>query len=381
MDCERFSLKTVDGELDVPKTDLLSLEVELDTELASMFRLRLAIRQQRDGTWTYLDDEQFRPWMPMRITGGFDTGTEELLSGYITQVKPDFPGNSGQCSLEIWGLDGSLLMDREEKLRAWPNHKDSVIAAQIFAEYGFASFVDDTEIVHDEAISTIIQRETDMQFLKRLALRNGYECYVEGTNGFFQSPRLAGESQPVLAVHFGRETNVNRFSLDVNALTPTNVTMFQVDRTNKETLEATVNASQQKALGAVRAAGVLPTGKSPGQTYVSMNTATGRVEMITLCQELFHQAEWFVTAEGEIDGKRYDHVLKPRETVTIKGVGETYSGVYYVTHVTHTFTPKGYTQFFRAKRNALMPTGVEDFTGLVSKPNPYLIVTKPNPFL
>ena len=41
----------------------------------------------------------------------------------------------------------------------------------------------------------------------------------------------------------------------------------------------------------------------------------------------------------------------------IKGVGATYSGVYYVTHVTHTFTPNGYTQTFRAKRNALRPTG------------------------
>jgi hypothetical protein len=57
--------------------------------------------------------------------------------------------------------------------------------------------------------------------------------------------------------------------------------------------------------------------------------------------------------------------------------------------VTHTFTPKGYTQLFRAKRNALMPTGLEDFAGigrpkpnpfLTSKPNPFL-TSKPNPFL
>ncbi len=129
MECERFALETLDGEIDLPKTDLISLEVELDNELASMFRLRLAIRQQRDGSWTYLDEERFRPWMPMRITGGFDTGTEELLSGYITHVKPDFPRNAPHSTLEIWGMDGSVLMDREEKLRAWPNYKDNVIAA------------------------------------------------------------------------------------------------------------------------------------------------------------------------------------------------------------------------------------------------------------
>src|SRR5262247_383911 len=114
MASESFTLETVDGELDVPKTDLLSLEVELDNELASMFRLRLAIRQQREGSWTYLDDERFRPWMPMRITGGFDTDTEEFLSGYITHVKPDFSRQGPECSLEIWGIDQSVLMDREE---------------------------------------------------------------------------------------------------------------------------------------------------------------------------------------------------------------------------------------------------------------------------
>ena len=63
-----------------------------------------------------------------------------------------------------------------------------------------------------------------MQFLKRLAQRNGFECYVEGKTGFFRAPRLRDTPQPVLAVQFGEgETNVNRFSLEVNALTPTRV--------------------------------------------------------------------------------------------------------------------------------------------------------------
>ncbi|MGH8487404.1 MAG: hypothetical protein ACREXS_00645 [Gammaproteobacteria bacterium] len=158
----------------------------------------------------------------------------------------------------------------------------------------------------------------------------------------------------------------------MNALTPTNVAMVQVDRINKKPLEATVESSRQQVLGKIAAPGILARGIVPGQMYVSMNTTTGTTEMVTLCQELYHQAEWFISAEGEIDGNRYAHVLKPHGTVTIKGIGEAYKGVYYVTHVTHTFRAKGYTQFFRAKRNAIMPTGAEDFAGIASKPNPYL---------
>jgi phage protein D len=384
MEYERFIIETADGEVDVPRTDLISLEVELDSELASMFRLRLAIRQQRDGTWTYLDEERFRIWKPITITAGFDTGAETLISGYITHVRPAFDPDPAQCTLEIWGMDGSVLMDREEKLFAWPNAKDSDIAAQIFNRYGFSSlpedpkFIEDTEVTHEEEVSTILQRETDMQFLKRLALRNGFECYVEGTRGYFRKPQVGTNPQPVLAVHFGEETNVNRLSIEVNALTPANVTMFQVDltskgvpqaaatngqqsvdQTSKGVLLAEATTSQQPALGATRS--FVPAGMAQGQMYISMNVTTGYREMAALCQGLFHEAEWFVTAEGEIAGNQYGHVLKPRGTVTIKGVGETYSGIYYVTHVTHTFTSSGYTQSFRAKRNALMPTGKENF--------------------
>jgi hypothetical protein len=129
-------------------------------------------------------------------------------------------------------------------------------------------------------------------------------------------------------VHFGEETNVNRLSIEVNALTPANVTMVQVDRTSKEVLEAAVTTGQQPALGATSS--FLPAGIAQGQMYISMNTTTGLPEMAALCQGLFHEVEWFVTAEGEIAGNQYGHVLKPRGTVTIKGVGETYSGIYYV---------------------------------------------------
>jgi phage protein D len=347
--------------LEIPRDEFVGLEVELDTELASMFRLHLAIGQQRDGTWTYVDDERFRLWKPMTIKMGFAEGMEDLISGYITHVRPDFDPDLSRCTLEIWGMDSTVRMDREEKLHAWPNEKDSSIAAQIFDLYGFSSVVDDTRVVHDEAVSTIIQRETDIQFLKRLALRNGFECYVEGSTGFFRKPQVNAPPQPVLAVHFGEETTVNRLTFEVNALTPARVTMAQVDRASKEVLEATATATQQPALGAIGSAP--PAGIPLGQVYVGMTAATGLPEMIALCQGLVDEGEWFVTAEGEIAGNQYGHVLKPRGTVIIKGVGATYSGVYYVTHVTHALTPQGYTQFFRAKRNALMPTGSEDFAG------------------
>ncbi|MEU0405894.1 hypothetical protein ABZ318_37990, partial [Streptomyces sp. NPDC006197] len=96
---------------------------------------------------------------------------------------------------------------------------------------------------------------------------------------------------------------------------------------------------------------------------VARTVTTGAAEMSTVCQGHFDRGQWFVTGEGQAAANKYGTVLLPRSTVLIKGVGETYSGIYYVTHVTHRFTADGYVQHFWVKRNALMPKGDEDFAG------------------
>lgn len=362
MEHENLRIEIDGSEITDIYRDLLKLEVELDDEIAGMFRMQIGLPQQEDGSWRNLDDERLVVWKLVTIKADFDSGEEELISGYITHVHIDFCGEPSQCMLEIHGLDASVLMDREDKLKAWANKKDSDIATEILQSYGLTPHVDDTEVVHDEAVSTIIQRETDMQFLRRLALRNGFECYVEGTDGFFRAPQLDVDPQPVLAAHFGDETNLARFVTDVNALAPANVAMSQVDRLSKEILDAAVETGTETVLGEDDASALLGAGISPGQVQIGMSVATGQAEMTALCQGLFHRGQWFVTAEGAVDAARYGNMLRPRQIVPIKGVGETYSGLYYLVHVTHRFTDCEYAQEFRARRNALRPTGDEPFS-------------------
>jgi len=359
---EQFIIEVNGEEIRDLYANLISLEIELDEVLASLFRLHIAMTLQSGGHWTFLDDERLRIWQPVTLSAGFAEGVETIMSGYITHIKPYFDSDPTQCTLEILGMDGSVLMDRQEKLKAWPNKKDSDIAAELFNLYGFTPEVEDTPVIHDEAVSTIIQRETDIQFLRRLALRNGFECFVEGKKGYFRKPRLEAEPQPVLAAHFGNETVLNRIAIEVNALIPANVAMSQIDRVNKTISTARIENSQQTVLGYQVARDLLTVGVHPGQVYMRMTAATGHLEMQALCQGLFHQGEWFVTAVGEVAGNRYAHVLKPKKTVVIKGIGETYSGTYYITHITHIFSNEGYIQSFQAKRNAIGMLGLEAFT-------------------
>jgi phage protein D len=350
--------------------DLLALEVELDEELAGMFRLTLAMRLLADGGWAYLDDDRFAPWTRLVVRAGLDDDRIELISGYITHVRPDFGAVLEQCRLEVWGMDESVLLDREDVLKDWPNTKDSDIAAQTFQAYGLVPQVTDTEVIHDEDVSTIIQRESDFQFLRRLAKRNGYECFVDGGTGWFRPPAVTDTPQPLLAVHFGDETNVNRMGIELNALAPADVAMYAVDRVTKEALDAKAEDGVQAVLGARTAAALAAGGVPPSRVVLSQTAGTSQREMAALCQSLHDRIEWFVRIEGEVSADRYGAVLKPRTTVTVKGVGATHSGVYYVTRVTHVFTPDGYTQRFSAKRNAIRPAGTEDFAGSAAGPLP-----------
>ena len=96
--------------------DILHLKVELDEKLTSTLGLRIATSLKPDGIWKYLDNERFRPWkhVSIRRTGRGNV-PDEVMSGYITQIKPYFAAEPRRFTLEIVGMDGSVLLDRKKK--------------------------------------------------------------------------------------------------------------------------------------------------------------------------------------------------------------------------------------------------------------------------
>lgn len=342
---------------------LMQLEVEEDHRLAGSFRVKLAINRGGDGLWTFLEDERIKPWAKITISVNVADEDEEIITGYVTQLKPHIAPEENGSYLEIWGMDPSCLMSLEEKIKAWPNMSDSDIAGQVFAEYSLTPEVDDTGVIHDEAIATIMQRDTDIQFLKRLARRNGFECFVSGVKGYFRKPVLDGDPLPVLAAHFGAETNLINFDAKLNSLRPTKVEMHQIDIVGKQTQDAVAEAGEQEQLGRDRAESLAAPNGLVARTHVRQAVAVNQPEMENLCRAMFDEAEWLIEASGEVESVLYGAVLRTRSLLPIKGVGEVFSGSYYVTHVKHSFQSDNYKQQFKARRNALAPTGDEDFGG------------------
>lgn len=146
---------------------LLEMEVEEDHRLATVFRIRLSIQLQEDGTWNFIDDPRLQLWVKVEIAVSFDDTKTSLVKGYLTNIDLHVDVDENSSYLELKGMDATCLMNLEEKIQDWPNKSDSDIASAVFRKYQLSTKIDDTGITHDPTVSTIMQRDTDIQFLKK----------------------------------------------------------------------------------------------------------------------------------------------------------------------------------------------------------------------
>lgn len=376
--------------------DVLELTVDTRGADPSMVRLKLATTLDDDGDWTHLADDRWALFAPITVRlgylegggltgslsgalgGGGNDGLVTLFSGYVSGVELSLGSEPGQTFLNVQAVDPSLLLGLEEKVAVWSNVTDSDVIEQIAGSYGFDTDVDATATTHDENETVLVQRATDLQFLRTLARRNGFEFAFEpdpdsdAPVAHCTAPRLDGTPQPDLAIQFGDESNLTRFAVTVDGRRPLAVKVTQTDIHAKSAASDQIPSLSLTKLGAddldALAGDAIDRLASPqdaaSQLLLLGPPTSDATELQTLAQAARDEAGWFMTATGEINCDAYGAVLRPRRTVLVKGAGDLYSGTYYVTRVTHTVTSDGrYRQTFDAKRNARGLTGDEPFGG------------------
>jgi hypothetical protein len=360
------------------------IEIETSTELASTFRMRFGMTQSPGTDWDLVgqqyQDTLFRPFTPVqvRIKLGIEF-PQAIVNGYIAGQQVLYDDQGGNSAIEITGMDATMLMNLQEKVMAWPM-ADSDIAAQIFAQYGITPMVSPTLTSISENEGTTTQRGTDIRFLRRLAQRNGYDCFVlpdpqSGTDVGYFAPATnnAGAPDAVLNVRMGPQTNVSEFKIRYDMTRPTTAIAMGVDaKTRAPSVFPAVSAATPPPLAGLYPSG-LPMGLEdavlrsfgPQSQPLILPTETGQFTapgLAAATQAIVNRSSWAVMAEGTV-GLDVG-VLRPGSTVNVRGVGLFFNGSYYVTRVNHTIDTDSYVQKFEAQRNAVMMTGAELFVQL-----------------
>jgi phage protein D len=201
-----------------------------------------------------------------------------------------------------------------------------------------------------QTVEALNQNSTDIRFLLKRAQANGFEIIFRDGKLYFGDMRLDAETQPTILVYAGADTNCISFNIQDDGHKPDKVA-YHIAADVGSTSSPTEVTPNLKVLGNEPAhsanSGLPDFVWRPQRQGVSDDT-----QMKAIAQHMANEQSMKITANGELDGSLYGHVLRIGEPVGVDGVGERYSGTYYVDAASHRFDVNGYKVTFRLLRNA-----------------------------
>ena len=253
-------------------------------------------------------------------------------------------------------------MNLEEKVKEWVDVTDGAVANAIFSDYGITPAEDNTaddSPSHTESGHSLMQRGSDIQFLRTLARRNGKICRVACKDqpgqriGYFAKPNLAGDPVLTLTLSDPEAWTIDALDIDWDVTRPTSVVARQALFTDDDA---------DGVSGDTSASGLTPLGNraladfagKPMTVLLAAPVDDGG-ELSLRAQSLLRETNWFVRCEGQADVARLNAIPRAGTVVQIDGIGTLHSGKYFVWSVRHTITADSHTMKFVLLRNAVGP--------------------------
>jgi phage protein D len=344
-------------------TQLTSLEVEENADLPGAIQLSLPVDRSDSGDLTFVADDRLKPFANLAVVATPEGGADQcIFDGFVLTHKLHLQRGTTASTLQVWGQDASWLMNLEEKVKEWADVTDANVANAIFADYGISPSADNTEDdspSHTEDGHSLMQRASDIQFLRTLARRNGKLCRVACTDtpgqrtGYFAKPSLDGDPVVTLTLNDPVAWTVDALDFDWDVTRPTSVKARQALFNDSD--EDGVSAdTTDSGLSLLDAQGL---SDFSGQTMTVLLTAPvdDAQELSLRAQSLLREADWFARCQGEADVARLNAILRVGTVVVINGAGSLNSGKYFVWSVRHTITADSHKMKFTLVRNAMGP--------------------------
>lgn len=314
--------------------NLREVVVDQHTHLPGMFTLRLD-----DPGLALLEQGPFALTKAVEIKAMKKDGDKvSLIKGEITALEPVFQAGM-VAELVIRGYDRAHRLYRESKSKAYVNKKDSDLATEIAQAAGLQATVDATSTVYSHIFQ---HNQSDLAFLMGRAWRIGYECFVQENKLYFRKPPRGGAG---LTLTWGD---------DLQSFRPR---MTLAEQVNEVIVKGWDVERQTAIVGQAKQGHLYPKLPESQESAAKAEQAFGAGKVVLVDQAVSSQAEAdilaaarldelsgaFVEAEGEAL-RRPD--LKAGQYVTLKGLGQRFSGDYLVTHASHISDPTGLrTQF------------------------------------
>lgn len=328
------------------QADLVAVEVLLDVDAPSMFALRLVNWDGAQHKLTWSDTDQFVLGSAVEVLMGYVDRLETVMVGEITGLEMEMHAE-GTPLLIVRGYDRRHRLMRGHRTRTFRQMKDGDIASQLARDAGLAAQVEDTRVSHAYVVQ---HNQTDFEFLQARAARIGYEVVVEDKTLFFHPPPITTDE----ALTLDREGDLVELSLRLSSMNEVGeLSVRGWDPKTKQPIVATASPGSERSQMGGAASG-------PSTVQTAFEDRPGAA---SVAQPVASQAEADQMAQGRFDAMALDYVwaeglcagrsdLRAGMVIRLDGLGQRFSGRYYVTAATHSFSPlRGYRTRFNVRRN------------------------------
>ena len=204
-------------------------------------------------------------------------------------------------------------------------------------------------------IETRFKQGTDLQYIQELARRYNYIFYIEPTDtvgvnvAHWEPPIRTGFPQKAITVDMGPATNAHNVSFQYNSLQPVMVFGAVQDEFAQNVPIPVIVPLPVPPYLSKEPAHLFNFPHVRNKLYIGKGSASILQSYIQAVSEV-EASKDVVTAAGKLDTLRYGDILRARGLVSLRGVGQTHDGVYYVKSVTHDISPGSCSQNFTLTR-------------------------------
>lgn len=326
------------------QADLMAAAVYEDVNAPSMFTIKLSNSDLEKNEITWSDKSLFAPGGEVEIQMGYKDNLEKLFVGLITGLEPEFSVDEVPV-VTVRGYDYRCRLLRGRKTQSFVQMKDSQIVSRIGQKAGVGVTAKDTGVTLDYVLQ---HNQTDMEFLQSRAWRYGYEINMDGKLLYFGPPKNSGTKKLALAKQ------------DLLGFCPRLSTLTQVGQLEVHGWDP----KEKEAILGKAAVGdeVSPMGGTTGPK--AGNKALRSATLMRVDQPIFTKAEADKIALGRLNEMALNYItgegvsvgnpkLRAGTVVEITGLGQRFSGAYYVVATRHTYSARqGYRTTFTVRRNA-----------------------------
>ena len=328
----------------VPDPDLTARAAEVVVEQGLGRTTRFSVVFPVDfagGDVSMLSDRRLAPGSELMIVAG--DGVTVLARGPVHGHRIGLVTGGEGSSLEVLCADVSIKLDREARIAAWPNVTDSEAAMAVMGQNVLVPDAQPTQSRHLMTGNALIQRGSDLGFLRMLARRNGYLFWVTSELpmvdiGHFRPAPV--DAAPVATLSLkDRDAALSRLDLSWDVERPTSAAAMGLDPANKSALTGDAAQSPLPAMADLALADIAPEPRHALALGIANDTGglTARAEAV-LAEEGF-----FVTATSTTTPEAAGAAIRAHDVVTLDGLGAVHSGNYLVSRALHRIGPGAHT--------------------------------------